>query len=32
MFDVRMINVRPSSKRGYLKGSMTVTCAYMREE
>lgn len=32
MFDVRMINMRPSSKRGYLKGSLTVTCAYMREK
>lgn len=32
MFDVRTINMRPSSKRGYLKGSLTVTCAYMREK
>lgn len=32
MFDIRMLSLRPSSKRGYLKGSFTVTCAYMREK
>ena len=31
MFDIRALNLKPSSKKGYLKGSMTVTCAYMRE-
>ncbi len=31
MFDVRAINFKPSNKRGYLKGSFTLTCAYMRE-
>lgn len=32
MFDVRAINFKPSSKRGYLRGSFTLTCAYMREK
>ena len=32
MFDVGSISFKPSSKRGYLKGSLTLTCAYMREE
>ncbi len=31
MFDVRTISFKPSNKRGYLKGSFTLTCAYMRE-
>ncbi len=31
MFDVRAISFKPSAKRGYLKGSFTLTCAYMRE-
>ncbi|MBR7180557.1 MAG: hypothetical protein IKD42_02930 [Kiritimatiellae bacterium] len=30
MFDMRSISFRPSSKKGYLKGSFTLTCAYMR--
>lgn len=32
MFDVRSISFKPSSKRGYLRGSFTLTCAYMREK
>jgi hypothetical protein len=32
MFDVGYINFKPSSKKGYLKGSFTLTCAYMRED
>ena len=32
MFDVRALNFKPSSKKGYLKGSFTLTCAYMREK
>ncbi len=31
MFDMRTINFKPSNKQGYLKGSFTLTCAYMRE-
>ena len=31
MFDVREMNLRPSQKKGYLRGSMSITCAYMRE-
>ncbi len=31
MFDVRSLNFKPSSKKGYLRGSFTLTCAYMRE-
>ena len=31
MFDVRSLNFRPSNKRGFLKGSFALTCAYMRE-
>ncbi len=31
MFDVRAISFKPSNKNGYLKGSFTLTCAYMRE-
>ena len=30
MFDVRAISFKPSGKKGYLKGSFTLTCAYMR--
>ncbi len=32
MFDIRSLNFKPSSKKGYLKGSFVLTCAYMREE
>lgn len=32
MFAVTELNFRPSSKRGYLRGSFTLTCAYMREK
>ncbi len=32
MYDVENLSLRPSSKKGYLKGSFTLTCAYMREE
>ena len=32
MFDIRSISFKPSSKRGYLKGSFTLTCAYMLED
>lgn len=31
MFDIKSISFKPSSKKGYLKGSFTLTCAYMRE-
>lgn len=31
MFDFSSLVFKPSSKKGYLKGSFTVTCAYMRE-
>ena len=30
MFDIRNLSMRPSNKKGYLKGSMSITCAYMR--
>ena len=30
MFDVKSIEMRPSSHKGYLKGSFTLNCAYMR--
>ena len=30
MFDVRSIDMRPSSHKGFLKGQFTLTCAYMR--
>lgn len=30
MFDVKSLNLKPSNKRGYLKGSLTITCAYMK--
>ncbi len=32
MFNIRSIEMRPSSKKGYLRGSMSLTCAYMRGE
>ena len=32
MFDIRSLNFKPSSKKCYLKGSFTLTCAYMREK
>lgn len=33
MFDIKEISVQPNkSKKGYLKGSMSITCAYMRGE
>ena len=32
MFDIRSISFKPSSKKGYLKGAFTLTCAYMREK
>lgn len=32
MFDVRELNFKPSPKKGYLKGSFKLTCAYMREK
>ena len=32
MFDIGYLNFKPSSKKGYMKGSFTLTCAYMREE
>lgn len=31
MFDIRSISFKPSGKKGYLKGSFSLTCAYMRE-
>ena len=31
MFDVKEISLKPSQKKGYLKGSLSITCAYMRE-
>ena len=33
MFDVKTLNLKPNgAKKGYLKGSFSVSCAYMREE
>jgi len=32
MFDVTQISFKPSSKKGYLRGSFTLNCAYMREK
>jgi hypothetical protein len=32
MFDIGYLNFKPSAKRGYMKGSFTLTCAYMRED
>ena len=31
MFDIAQLNFKPSSKKGYLRGSFTLNCAYMRE-
>lgn len=31
MFDISQLNMKPSSKSGYLRGSFTLNCAYMRE-
>ena len=31
MFDITQLNFKPSSKKGYLRGSFTLNCAYMRE-
>ena len=30
MFDVKTIDMRPSSHKGFLKGQFTLNCAYMR--
>jgi len=32
MFDITQISCKPSSKKGYLRGSFTLNCAYMREK
>lgn len=32
MFDITQISFKPSSKKGYLRGSFTLNCAYMRED
>ncbi len=32
MLDVRQLYIRPSNKPGYLKGSFTLYCAYMRDD
>jgi len=33
MFDIKAINLQPNkSKPGYLKGSLSLTCAYMRND
>lgn len=32
MFDVTQLNFKPSSKKGYLRGSFILNCAYMREK
>ena len=32
MFDITHLNFKPSSKKGYLRGSFTLNCAYMREK
>ena len=31
MFAITEINFKPSTKKGYLRGSFTLNCAYMRE-
>ncbi len=31
LFDVASLSARPGQKKGYLKGSFTINCAYMRE-
>ena len=32
MFAITELNFRPSSKKGYLRGSFTLNCAYMRDK
>ena len=32
MFDITQLTIKPSSKKGYLSGSFTLNCAYMREK
>ena len=32
MFDIAQLSIRNSSKNGYLRGSFTLNCAYMREK
>ena len=32
MYDIKAMNVKPGNKPGYLKGSMSLNCAYMRED
>ena len=32
MFDITQLNFKPSTKKGYLRGSFTLNCAYMREK
>ena len=32
MFDITQLSFKPSSKKGYLRGSFTLNCAYMREK
>ena len=32
MFAITDLNFKPSSKKGYLRGSFTLNCAYMREK
>ncbi len=32
MFDMKSLNLKPSSKKGYLKGNFTITCAYMKRD
>ena len=32
MFAITQISLKPSSKKGYLRGSFTLNCAYMREK
>ena len=32
LFDIARLNFKPSQKKGYLRGTFTINCAYMREE
>ena len=32
MFDITQLSFKPSSKKGYLRGSFMLNCAYMREK
>jgi len=32
MFDITQLSFKPSSKKGYLRGSFVLNCAYMREK